>query len=429
MGRYEEVMKRTEPFRYDRFGLFIHWGLYAVHGEREWVKSDRRMTDEEYQKYFDNFTAEYYDPKEWARLAKNAGMRYAVLTAKHHDGFCLFDSRYTDYKATNTPAGRDLVREYVDAFRAEGIKVGFYYSLLDWHHPDYPHCGDAFHPMRGNAKYSDEKRDFSRYIEYMLNQVRELCTDYGKIDIMWFDFSYDGKWGEDWKATKLVNMVRELQPSIVIDNRLGCDDKNFDTAPVYAGDFLSPEQYAPCGGMVDALGRPVPWEMCMTTQSDGWGYCHGNRSFMTARDIAYTLVDCVSKNGNLLLNVGPTSRGEIPEGAVKELEEFGRWMKHNRESIYGCGAADAPMPEWGRMTSDGKHIYCHFFDKSGYRLPVRGIKAGDVEYGILLSDNTVVRIDDVWDKDAQGDDMCISFNCPSLPDKIDTVVKLVMKKK
>ncbi len=148
-------------------------------------------------------------------------MKYAVLTAKHHDGFCLFDSRLTDYKSTNTPCGRDLVREYVEAFRAEGLKVGLYYSLLDWHHPDYPAYGDRHHPMRDNEAYKDRPQDFSRYIEYLHGQVRELLTNYGRIDIIWFDFSYDRMSGETWKAAELVEMARSLQPSILIDNRLG----------------------------------------------------------------------------------------------------------------------------------------------------------------------------------------------------------------
>ena len=180
MGNYNDVMKRTEWYRHDRFGLFIHWGLYAIPGKREWVKSDERLSNEQYEKYFENFTAENYDPREWAKLAKKAGMKYAVLTAKHHEGFCLFDSALTEYKSTNTPAGRDLIREYVDAFRAEGIKVGLYYSLIDWHHPDFPHYGDRIHPQRDNPNEKNDNRDFSRYVEYMHGQIRELLTNYGK---------------------------------------------------------------------------------------------------------------------------------------------------------------------------------------------------------------------------------------------------------
>ena len=224
MSIQSERSERTKGYCYDRFGMFIHWGLYAIPAEGEWIRSIKRISVEDYQPYFDTFDPVNYDPKKWAKIAKKAGMRYAVLTTKHHDGFCLFDSQYTDYKATNTPAGRDLVREYVDAFRAEGIKVGFYYSLLDWHHPDYPAYKDAHHPMRGNEDYKGQTGEhFERYVEYMHNQVRELLTNYGKIDIIWFDFSYDDMTAEKWQATKMVKMARELQPGIIIDNRMGGD--------------------------------------------------------------------------------------------------------------------------------------------------------------------------------------------------------------
>lgn len=181
-------------------------------------------------------------------------MRYAVLTAKHHDGFCLFDSKLTDYKSTNTKAGRDLVREYLEAFRAEGLKVGLYYSLLDWHHPDYPHYGDLHHPMRNHPECGNENRDFNRYLDYMHGQVRELCENYGKIDIMWFDFSYGEMTGEKWKAAELVNMVRSLQPDIILDNRLEVSGEGFgslatDAPTVYSGDFVSPEQIIPPNGL------------------------------------------------------------------------------------------------------------------------------------------------------------------------------------
>lgn len=435
MGNYETVMKRTEEFRKDRFGLFIHWGLYSVAARHEWVKSTERLTNADYQRYFDSFTAENYEPKKWAKLAKAAGMKYAVLTTKHHEGFCLFDSEYTDYKATNTKAGRDLVREFVDAFRAEGIKIGFYYSLLDWHHPDYPHYGDEHHPQRDNPEYSNEGRDFSRYIEYMHNQVRELVTNYGKIDIMWFDFSYADMKGERWEATKLVKMIREHQPGIIIDNRLvgaGSDagrGVDIDNAPIYSGDFFSPEQFIPKCGLTDVNGRPIPWEACMTTQADSWGYVSGNDVFMSAREVIYTLVDCVSKNGNLLLNVGPTAKGEFPKRTVELLREVGEWMRENGESIYGCYAVDAPAPEWGRLTRSDEAIYAHFFDKSGYCMSIEGVSRDSVDYALYLDDLSEIKLGDFWNRGAIGESVAVPFaKSAGLKNPIDTVVKLVLKK-
>jgi alpha-L-fucosidase len=241
-------------------------------------------------------------------------MKYAVMTAKHHDGFSMFYSKFTDYKSTNTPANRDLIREYADAFRAEGLKVGFYYSLVDWHHPDYLVDGDCVvHPMTGKKGYSNEGRDFSKYIEYMHNQVRELLTNYGKVDILWLDFSCGEMKGEKWEATKLVKMVRELQPDNIIDNRLGGNMELEDAEP-YAGDFEGPEQVIPYKGVFDELNRPLSWEACITLNND-WGYST-NDDYKSAKDVVHALVNVVSKGGNLLLNVGPDARGNIPKWSV-----------------------------------------------------------------------------------------------------------------
>lgn len=221
----------TAWFTHDRFGMFIHWGLYSMPARHEWVKTRERTPEEVYDRYFQYFDPDLYDPKEWARQAKAAGMRYAVFTTKHHEGFCMFDSQYTDYKCTNTPAGRDLTREFVDAFRAEGIHIGFYYSLIDWHHPDF--TIDVNHPRRDDpdAKEQNEGRDMHRYAEYMRNQIRELLTNYGKIDILWLDFSYSQRHGEgdkawlggkgkdDWESEELIKLARSIQPEIIIDNR------------------------------------------------------------------------------------------------------------------------------------------------------------------------------------------------------------------
>ena len=215
-----EREKRVQWFQNARFGMFLHWGLYAIPGRGEWYMSNARIPAEQYERYMQEFTAKAYDPRDWARRAKRAGMQYVVLTAKHHDGFCLFDSKLTDYKSANAPCGRDLVREFVDAVRAEGLRVGLYYSLLDWHHPDFPKYNDPIHPMRGNPAYQDEKIDFDRYLAYMHGQIEELVTNYGKIDILWFDYSYGELRGEAWKATELMQMVRRHQPDVIVDNRL-----------------------------------------------------------------------------------------------------------------------------------------------------------------------------------------------------------------
>jgi len=411
--------------------MFIHWGLYAIPARGEWVRSMERITVEDYNQYFEEFNPIDYDPKYWAKLAKAAGMKYAVMTAKHHDGFCLFDSKLTDYKSTNTKASRDLIKEYVEAFRSEGLKVGFYYSLIDWHHEDYPAYGDRHHPMRDNEDFKNKQHNFDRYLDYMHGQVRELCTNYGKIDIMWFDFSYDEMSGEKWRATELVNMVRELQPGIIIDNRLEASGESIGSLKsknpnVYAGDFASPEQIIPPEGVTDCEGNPVPWEACIT-MNNHWGYCADDKMFKSPKLIIRKLVECVSKNGNMLLNVGPDAYGRIPDESVRILEEIGKWIKKNGKSIYGCGKASIPKPEWGYFTQNGKLLYAHIFDGNVGALPIPGIK-GKVKKVRLLSDGSEMKLCNAWNIKEYPDYAFINFGPNDtetypLPDEIDTVVE------
>jgi alpha-L-fucosidase len=323
-----------------RFGMFIHWGLYALPARHEWVKNAERMTNQQYQKYFEMFNPDMWDPHEWAKMAKAAGMKYVVLTAKHHEGFCLFDSKFTDYKATNTPYGKDLIKEYVEAFRSEGLKVGFYYSLIDWHHPDY--TIDRMHPQRqeSDSAYArlNKGRDMNKYREYLKNQVRELLTNYGEISIIWFDFSFPGKNGkghDDWDSENLLKLARSLQPGIIVDDRL-------DLSSVEGGwDFISPEQVK-VTKWPEINGKKVAWETCQTF-SGSWGYYRDETSWKSTPQLLELLIESVSKGGNLLLNVGPTARGVFDYRAQDRLGSMGKWMKFNNRSIYGCTEAPADL--------------------------------------------------------------------------------------
>lgn len=424
--------RRVQWFQKERFGMFIHWGLYSIPARGEWVRSVERLTVEDYQQYFDEFDARDYDPRAWARAAKQAGMRYAVLTAKHHDGFCLFDSKYTDYKATNTKAGRDLVREFVDAFRAEGLKVGLYFSLLDWRHPDYPAYGDRHHPMRDNEAFKGKKHDFDNYLKYMHAQIEELVTGYGKIDLMWFDFSYDDLMGEKWQATKLVEMVRRHQPDIVLDNRLEASGEGFGSLVTkeptpYSGDFVSPEQIIPPHGIMTERGEPAVWESCVT-MNNNWGF-HGNDNFFKpASMLIRKLVECVSKGGNMLLNVGPNARGEIPPQSLKILKEIGEWMHLNGDSIYGCGTAPVDKPDFGRVTKKGNKLYFHIFDAPISYLPLIGVKAEDVKAVRLLATGHELSIKPNWITGNYPDICFVNMGPdPVPPDATDTVVMVELK--
>lgn len=408
----------------DRFGLFIHWGLYSIPARGEWLRANERLTIEEYQPFFEEFNPMYYNPREWAKAAKAAGQKYAVLTAKHHDGFCLFDSQLTDYKVTNTPAGRDLIKEYVEAFRAEGIKVGLYYSIIDWYHQDFPKYGDRYHPMRDNEEYKEDVVDFSGYLAYFHGQVKELLTNYGKIDILWFDFSYDDMTGEKWEATKLMEMIRELQPEILIDNRLGGNIK-LAQPEVYAGDFYSPEQIIPVGGIVNMDLKPIPWEACITL-NDHWGYHSKDLNYKSPKQVIRTLVECVSKGGNLLLNVGPNAKGEIPEQSHEILQAVGKWMRQNGESVYGCNTAGLPKPEWGRYTQKGNYLYAHVFDRGIGPIYFQGLK-GRIKKARLLADGSELKVEVPWMAEQYSDienGAFIHLSGAQLPDEMDTVIEL-----
>lgn len=348
----------------------------------EWVKSHERMTTEAYQRYFDHFDPDLYDPEMWAKAGSDAGMKYFVVTTKHHEGFCLWDSALTDYKAPNTPAGCDLLRPMVDSFRHRGMKVGFYHSLLDWHHPDY--TVDQHHPMRDNEAYisGDSERDISRYVEYLHGQVRELLTDYGKVDIMWFDFSvapterFPGKGKDIWQSEQLIQIIRELQPGILINDRLQI-----------VQDIKTPEQYQPREWLrVD--GKPVVWEACQTF-SGSWGYHRDESTWKSVDMLVKMLIDTVSKGGNLLLNVGPTGRGEFDERALDRLAGIGQWMKRHSRSIYGCTQAPVEFtcPQDCRYTysPDTNRLYLHVFSWPFKYIHLDGM-AGRVKYAQLLND-------------------------------------------
>jgi alpha-L-fucosidase len=420
----EQKSKRMSWWTDARFGMFIHWGLYALPARHEWVKNYERMTNEQYQKYFEEFNPDLYNPKEWARMAREAGMKYVVLTSKHHEGFCLFDSKYTDYKSTNTPYGKDIIREYVDALRAEGLKVGFYYSLIDWHHPDY--TVDRVHPQRQEADSAyvrlNKGKDMAKYREYLKNQVRELLTNYGEISVIWFDFSFPGKNGkghEDWDSEGLLKMVRSLQPNIIIDDRLDLKDKD------YGWDFESPEQYK-VEKWPERNGQKVYWETCQTF-SGSWGYFRDETSWKSPAQLLELLIESVSKGGNLLLNVGPTARGLFDYRAQDRLKAMGEWMKYNNRSIYGCTEAPAEFvaPDNTILTYNAKtkRLYIHLLAYPMGNLKMKNM-ADKIKYVQFLHDASEVRYRTGKDEDSNS----VNLQLPVLKPPMEIpVVEVILK--
>ncbi|MEM0024198.1 MAG: alpha-L-fucosidase [Thermofilaceae archaeon] len=369
-----------------RFGMFIHWGLYSLLGRGEWVMFLEGIPREEYAKLAESFKAERFDAEEWALTAKEAGMRYIVLTARHHDGFSLFDTKLSDFKSTNTPAARDVVAEYVEACRKAGLKVGLYYSLLDWRWEEY---------WRGPQR---DPQGWERFLEYVHGQVEELCSNYGRIDVLWFDGGWPYK-PEDWRAQELLDKVRQLQPHILVNNRTGLP-----------GDFDTPEQHVPWWSPPRRA-----WETCMT-MNDSWGYFEADRNWKTPRQIISTLVQVVSLGGNLLLNVGPGGDGSFPPEAVEILSHVGSWLRRNGESIYG--ATGAPFTTTvGPTTMKGNKAYVHALRWPGSKITVANV-GFRVLAARLLADGRELKFRQ------DGSRVFLEGLPPQPPDPYDTVIEL-----
>jgi len=412
--------KRMAWFDGARFGMFIHWGVYAVpagewQGNKnygEWFMEETKMPVSQYEKFAQQFNPTKFNAREWVRMAKDAGMKYMVITSKHHDGFCLWDSELTDWDIGRTPFKRDPLKELAEACREAGIKFCFYYSIMDWHHPDWG-------TRRQWNDIAKGQPDMERYIAYMKGQLKELITRYGPLGILWFDGEWESPWTHE-RGVDLYNYVRSLQPDIIINNRVGKGRSGMQGMDKGqgVGDYGTPEQEIPATG----FGPGVYWESCMT-MNNHWGYNKHDQNWKSTKTLVQNLVDCASKGGNYLLNIGPTAEGLFPEASVQRLAEIGKWMHVNAESIYGTKASPFKRLPWGRCTqkSDGSFttLYLHVFDwPEDGRLVVPGLK-NDVAKAWLLADPDRKELAVTSTSDAKV------VSVPSgAPDQIDSVVVL-----
>ncbi|MCX6251020.1 MAG: alpha-L-fucosidase [Bacteroidetes bacterium] len=355
---------RMEWWREARFGMFIHWGLYSIPagewngktGYGEWIRHSAQIPVNVYDQFLNQFNPQKFNATQWVKLAKDAGMKYIVITTKHHDGYCNFDTKQTDFSVMSTPFKRDPMKELADACRKENMKLCFYYSIMDWHHPDYL-------PRRDwETARSDAGADFDRYIIYMKAELKELLTNYGDIGVLWFDGEWERTWNEKY-GKEIYDYCRSLQPGIIINNRVGAgrmDMEGMTKEGAFGGDFGTPEQQIPATGLPG-----IDWETCMT-MNDHWGFNKNDHAFKSSKELIRMLADIASKGGNYLLNVGPTSEGLFPRESIVRLREIGKWMKVNKESVYNTKASPFKLLEWGRCTRKdipgGVRLYLHVFD-------------------------------------------------------------------
>lgn len=413
----EQRDARMAWWREARFGLFIHWGLYAVpagewKGETrhaEWIRTTAQIPLEVYDEFAPRFNPVKFDPADWVRLAKQAGMKYIVITSKHHDGFCLFDSAFTDFDVMDaTPFKRDIMAELSEECRKQGITMCWYHSIMDWHHPDYLPRRTWEADIR-----SAEGADMDRYISYMKNQVQELLSHYGRIGVLWFDGEWEATWTRE-RGIDLYGFVRSLQPDIIINNRVGvgragmAGTYNPGTA---SGDFGTPEQEIP------ATGLSYDWETCMTMNRH-WGYNKHDDDWKSTAQLIRMLVDIVSKGGNFLLNVGPTAEGLFPPESVERLAAIGRWMEVNGESIYGTTASLFETLDWGRSTTKEDKLFLHVFEwPQNGKLHVPGLLSRPEEALLLSAPEKALEVE-------YSSGSAVVSLPESAPDQIDSVVVL-----
>jgi len=412
----EQKDARMKWFREARFGMFIHWGVYSVPAGEwqdkknygEWFLEETKIPVSEYKKFAKEFNPVKFDAKEWVRIAKDAGMKYMVITSKHHDGFGMFRSELTDWCIKSTPFQRDPLKELADACKDAGITFCFYHSIMDWHHPDWGQRR-AWNDL---AKDKGEP-DMDRYTNYMKGQLKELLTNYGPIGIVWFD----GEWEKPWtheRGIDLYNYCRSLQPNTIVNNRVGKGRAGMSgmDKDKGVGDYGTPEQEIPPTG----FGPGVDWESCMTMNGH-WGYNKNDQNWKSTENLVRNLIDCASKGGNYLLNVGPTSEGLIPAPSVERLAEMGKWVKINGESIYGTKASPFRKLAWGRCTQVPGKLYLHVISwpKDG-KLVVPGLK-NKVNNAYLLSDSSKARLVASVD----GENVVISVG-EKMPDPVASVV-------
>ena len=412
----EQRDQRMQWWRDACFGMFIHWGIYSVpageyNGQRdegigEWIRAHLNIPGDEYEKFAKDFNPVKFNAEEWVKLAKNAGMKYIVITSKHHDGFALWDSKVSDFDVVDsTPYGKDLLAPLSRECKKQGLKFCVYHSILDWHHPAQWVDPEEAHRPEGYGSNKMKEGKKQEYVTYLKAQLAELVTNYDPA-VLWFDGEWVDWWTEE-DGKDLYNYVRSLKPDIIINNRVGKGRDGMaglSKSSEYAGDFGTPEQEIPDTGIPG-----MDWESCMT-MNDTWGFKYFDENWKSTKTLLENLVDIASKGGNYLLNVGPTSEGLIPQASIERLQQIGEWMAVNGESVYATQASPFEKPEWGRYTKKGNKLYVHVF-----KSPKNNIITIPVSKNTITTAYSLENKDKMLTLNEKGDTVQINIKTNDLP--------------
>ena len=404
-----EIRKSQEEFQDNKFGIFLHYGIYSMLGDGEWVMNNKNLNWEEYAKLASGFYPIEFDAAEWVSAIKASGAKYICITSRHHDGFSMFDTKQSDYDIVDaTPFKRDLIKELADECHRQGIKVHFYYSHLDWRRPDYP-LGNTGHGT-GREK---GKENWESYYRFMNNQLTELLTNYGDIGAIWFDGVWDQPEDFDWQLEEQYALIHKLQPSCMVGN-------NHHRAPYAGEDFQLFERDLPgenkAGFSAGQKVTSLPLETC-ETMNHTWGYNITDQDYKSTKELIHYLVKAAGKNANLLMNIGPQPNGELPATAVQRLKEVGDWMKIYGETIYGTRGGIITPREWGVTTQKRNTLYVHILNSQdkGLYLPLGEQK---IKKAVLFKDQSKVR----FKQDKDGAFLILE----QTPEDIDTVVEITL---
>lgn len=409
-GKYQptdENLKQREAFQDDKFGLFIHWGIYSMMADGEWIMDQKNINYEEYAKQASGFYPSKFDAAAWVAAVKDAGMKYITITSRHHDGFSMWDTKQSDYNIVDaTPFKRDVLKELAEECRKQGIKLGFYYSHLDWRRPDYYPIGRS-----GRGTGRTEQGNWNDYLKFMNNQLTELLTDYGPVNVIWFDGWWDQKTDVDWKLDEQYALIHQLQPGCLIGN-------NHHLKPFEGEDFQMFERDLPgqntAGHSATSEVGNLPLETCQT-MNGMWGYRITDQNYKDSKTLIQYLVQAAGNDANLLMNVGPQPNGEIPALALDRMKDMGAWLRQYGETIYGTRGGMISPRDWGVTTQKGNKLYVHILnlEDNGLFLPVADKK---VKKATLFKDGSAVKF--TQDKDG------VVLKLAEVPTDIDYVVEL-----